>query len=127
MAETEKKDNLKEVTGKLEEGLDMESAVRRLGVVTVILSKTVTFCDETYTKLEMDFEGLTGKDMEAIDDELAAMGVVIPNPNINHKYQRILAARAAGVPSDMIEKLPLRDYQKITTAARSFLLATASI
>lgn len=125
MAEIKTKGSIREAVNKLEESLDMEAEVRRLGVVTVVLSEPMTFCEETYTKLELDFEGLTGKDMEAIDDELASMGVIIPNPNISHKYQRILAARAAGVPSDMIERLPLRDYQKITMAARSFLLATA--
>lgn len=106
-------------------GWDAEKEIQRRSHLTIRLSAPKEYMDKTYTELTLAFDKLTGRDIEAIDDELAAMGIVIANPNINHKYHRILAARAAGVPSDMIETLPLRDYQRITQAARNFLFATA--
>lgn len=121
----EEKKTIQEAVADIEEVLDVEAEIKRLSTATVKLSKTVEWEGKTYTELTMDYEGLTGRDMEAIDDELAAMGVVVANPNINHRYHRLLAARAAKVPSDMLRTLPLRDYQKVTTTARSFLLATA--
>ncbi|MCD8052260.1 MAG: phage tail assembly protein [Clostridiales bacterium] len=110
---------------EMETELDMDAEIKRASDVTVRLSKPMNYEGKTYTKLELDFNGMTGRDMEAIDDELQALGVIIANPTLSHKYQRILAARAAGVPSDMLEHLPLRDYQKVTNAVRRFLLATA--
>lgn len=105
--------------------LDAEKEIQRRSHTTIRLSKPKEYMGKTYEELVLAFDELTGRDMEAIDDELGAMGLVIANPNISHKYHRLLAARAAGVPSDMIEVLPLRDYQRITQAARYFLLATA--
>ena len=121
----EEKKTIQEAVDDIEEVLDVEAEIKRLSKATVKLSQTVEWEGKTYTELTMDYEGLTGRDMEAIDDELAAMGVVVANPNINHRYHRLLAARAAKVPSDMLRTLPLRDYQKVTMTARSFLLATA--
>jgi formylmethanofuran dehydrogenase subunit E-like metal-binding protein len=116
---------IKDAADELENVLDMDAQIKRLSNVTVKLSKPVEWEGKTYEELTMDYEGMTGKDMEAIDDELSAVGIIVANPNINHRYHRILAARAAKVPSDMLRELPLRDYQKVTATARSFLLATA--
>lgn len=88
------------------------------------LSKPFTYCGETYEELDMDFESLTGRMIESIDDELAAMNININTPSASHRYQRMVAARAAKVPSDMIEALPLSDYNAITNAARFFLIVT---
>lgn len=120
----EKKDT-QETINELEAELNIEAEIKRLRCITIKLSKPFTYEGKTYEEITMDFEGLTGRDIEAIDDELAAFGIVIPNPNISHKYQRLLAARAAGVPSDMLNALPAQDYNKITFTARRFLLATA--
>jgi hypothetical protein len=67
---------------------------------------------------------MTGADMEAIDDEMAAMGITVESAARSRRYQRIFAAKAGSVPSDMIEKLPVADYNAITNAARLFLLVT---
>ncbi len=80
--------------------------------------------DTTYDELEFDFLGLTGADMEAIDDELMMMRVNVPVPSQSRKYQKMLAARAAHIPSDVIEHMPLADYNAITGMARNFLFIT---
>ena len=52
-----------------------ESLIRRFAHETVKLSRPFQWCGKTYEELDMDFEGLTGRDMEAIDDEIGAMGL----------------------------------------------------
>lgn len=101
-----------------------ESLIRRFGTVDVKLSRPFEWCGKTYEELHMDFEGLTGRDMEAIDDEIGVMGLRGMMPAYSRMYQRMLASRASGVPSDVIEHLPLVDYNAVVTAAQNFLFVT---
>lgn len=80
--------------------------------------------DTTYDELDFDFLSLTGADMEAIDDELMMLRVNVAVPSQSRKYQKMLAARAAHIPSDAIEHMPLADYNAITGMARAFLFVT---
>ena len=68
-----------------------------------------------YTALTFYFDNLTGEDIEAVEQELADM--------ISSAFQCILAAKAAGVASDEIRRLPVPDYMKIKNKARDFLIA----
>lgn len=98
--------------------------VEKFGKQTVDFTKPFEWCGKTYDRMDMNFEQLTGADMEAIDDELSAMGRQVPTPRVSRIYQRMLAARAADVPADMIEHLPLADYNAVLTAAMVFLTIT---
>lgn len=118
-------EDIKKAVENLESEMDMEEVITKQSHTVYKLSKPMKWMKTTYTELDLDFESLTGKDFEAIDDELAGLGIIIATPQINHRYQRMLAARAAKVPNDMLENLPARDYNKVTVAARNFLLATA--
>lgn len=113
-----------EVKDAKEKAGGQESLVRRFGHETLRLSKPFTWCGKTYEELDMDFEALTGLDMEAIDDEIGAMGLRGTIPAYSRKYQRMLAAKAAKVPSDVIEHLPLADYNAVVNAAQNFLFVT---
>lgn len=94
----------------------------KVGFVTVELDEPFEWCGEKYEKVEMNFKDMTGEDVEALEDELTAMGISTQNPGMNKKYLRHLAARAAGVPADMLPKLPIDKYIKITEAAKYFLI-----
>ena len=98
--------------------------IKTFGSVEIKLVKPFTFCGKTYDALTMDFEGLTGKDMEDIDDELSIMRKTVQEPRTSRLYQRMLAAKAAGVGSDLILSLPLADYNAVVGAARNFLIVT---
>ena len=115
---------LEKTAEQIEESLDMEQEIVSASKTVIHLSKPFEWCDEVYKKLELDFDGLTGVDMEAIDDEMLAMNLLVGAPLASRRYQRILAARAAHVPSDVIEHLPARDYNAVITATRRFLQAT---
>ena len=69
------------------------------------------------------FERLTGEDIEAIEAELQDQNKFVISPEISSIFQSMLAARAAGIASDEIRRLPVRDYMKIKNKARDFLVS----
>ena len=86
--------------------------------------KPYTYEDKTYTKLVFDFEKLIGDDLVAIENEMAAVGEFALSPEISTSFLYRLAARAAGVGSDVISSLPIRDFGKIKNKSRDFLVST---
>lgn len=86
--------------------------------------KPYTYEDKTYTELTFDFEKLLGEDLVAIENEMAAVGEFALSPEISTSFLYRLAARAAGVGSDVIANLPIRDFGKIKNKSRDFLVST---
>lgn len=86
--------------------------------------KPYTYEDKTYTKLVFDFEKLIGDDLVAIENEMAAVGEFALSPEISTSFLYRLAAKAAGVGSDVIAHLPIRDFGKIKNKSRDFLVST---
>lgn len=77
-----------------------------------------------YETLSFNFNRLVGRDMTAIEREMQMSGETAYTPETSHAYQCRLAARAAGIMSDVLEAMPLGDFNRITNATRNFLLAT---
>lgn len=86
-------------------------------------AKPVEMEGKKYTTLTFYFENLNGEDIEAVEEELQSQNKYVLSPEISSAFQCILAAKAAGVASDDIRRLPVKDYMKIKNKARSFLLA----
>lgn len=86
--------------------------------------KPYTFEDKTYTKLVFDFEKLIGDDLVAIENEMATVGEYALSPEISTSFLYRLAAKAAGVGSDVIAHMPIRDFGKIKNKSRDFLIST---
>lgn len=91
---------------------------------TRVFKKPFEFEGKTYDKLTFDFEGLLGSDMIAVENEMAAVGEYVLSPEISTSFLSKMAARAAGVGSDLIEHLPIRDFGKIKNKSRDFLVTT---
>ncbi len=89
-----------------------------------IFEKPYTYEDKVYKELVFDFEKLKGTDLVAIENEMAAVGEYALSPEISTSFLYRLAARAAGVGSDVIENLPIRDFGKIKNKSRDFLIST---
>lgn len=87
-------------------------------------TKPYTFEEKTYTKLVFDFEKLIGDDLVAIENEMAAVGEYALSPEISTSFLYRLAAKAAGVGSDVIAHMPIRDFGKIKNKSRGFLIST---
>lgn len=94
------------------------------GKYTHEFKKPYSYEDKTYTKLEFDFEKLIGEDLVAIENEMAAVGEYAISPEISTSFLYRLAARAAGVGSDVISHLPISDFGKIKNKSRDFLIST---
>ena len=94
------------------------------GVYVHEFTKPYTFEEKTYTKLVFDFEKLIGDDLVAIENEMAAVGEYALSPEISTSFLYRLAAKAAGVGSDVIAHMPIRDFGKIKNKSRDFLIST---
>ena len=114
----------KKVAKEMEKVGGRAKLIKQVSVVDITLSKPFTWCDKTYEEVHLDFEGLTGVDMEAIDDMIGVAGLRGLVPSYSRLYQRLLCARASGMPSDAIEHLPLVDYNALINAAQYFLVVT---
>lgn len=88
------------------------------------LKTPYTYEDKTYTRFVFDFEKLKGEDLVNIENEMAAVGEYALSPEISTSFLYRLAAKAAGVGSDVIINLPIRDFGKIKNKSRDFLVST---
>lgn len=91
----------------------------------VEFSKPFTFESVEYTGLDLDLDRLTGKDLINIEAEMTARGVQAPMPEISKSYQMLIAARAARVPVELIEELPMKDASAVTMKVVNFLFGSA--
>lgn len=90
------------------------------------LSRPFEFEGETYTELLLDFDKLSGNDLNDAIREMKATGYlsaqdVIPLMEMHKPYQAFVAAKAADVFPGLIFALPAKDFSKITTRAMVFL------
>lgn len=79
---------------------------------------------KTYEKLTFDWGKLTGNDGLAIERECQAVGAPVIIPTLSGEYLIRMAARACTdkIGSDTLAAMPISDYNRIRSAARSFLL-----
>ena len=89
------------------------------GAYTHKFQKPYIYEDKNYTELVFDFEKLIGDDLVAIENEMTAVGEFALTPEISTAYLYRLAAKAAGVGSDVIANLPIRDFGKIKNVVKN--------
>lgn len=89
---------------------------------TYTLSKKVEFEGKEFNELELNFDELTGEDLEAAAIEFTATGNSAPVVELSKPYLAIVVGKAAKVPTLLIRKLPAKDYSKVTVRAQNFLL-----
>ncbi len=79
---------------------------------------------KTYETLTFDWGSLTGDDSLAIEAEMQAMGKPVIVPTFSGEYLIRMAARACTprLGSDVLGKMPISEYNRIRSKARSFLL-----
>jgi len=94
------------------------------GVYVHKFKKPFEYEGKKYETLNFYFDRLTGNDVLKIESEMQANNDYALAPEISKAFQCKMAARAASVGSDIIENMPFQDFNKITNAARRFLLDT---
>lgn len=90
------------------------------------LKKPLVYDDKTYNELTFEWDKLTGDDALSIEIEMQQLGKPLIVPTFSGEYLIRVAARACTAPigSDAFLKMPIADYNRIRSAARSFLLKT---
>lgn len=106
------------------------------GSFTLKLKKALVFEGQTFDELSFDFDGLTGNDALAIEDELQAIGKPTISPTFSGQFLVRMAARActnsivdgSGRPrrigDDALRAMSISDFNRLRSKARSFLLAS---
>jgi len=86
--------------------------------------KPFSYMGAVYAELRFDWDSLTGRDSLAIEAELQALGTPVVVPAFSGAYLIRMAAKACAekIGSDAFELMPLSDYNRVRSAARSFLL-----
>lgn len=112
------------VTHELAQEAAEKPAEGNTGVYTHVFKKPFEYEGKTYTELTFNFERLSGRDMVSIETEMQMNNEYALAPEISRSFQGKMAAKASGIGSDVLEAMPLKDFNKITNAARSFLIDT---
>ena len=75
-----------------------------------------------YTSINFYFGKLTGSAMLSIESEMQAKNEYAIDPLLSRNFLSKMASKAGNIPSDVLEAMPLKDFNKITNAARNFLI-----
>lgn len=92
------------------------------GVYLHKFKKPFIWLNEELESMAFDFESLTGRDMQAIEREMALLGTSVLVPTMSGEFLLRMASRAAGIGYDAILAMPISDAAAIRTKARNFLL-----
>ena len=93
------------------------------GVVVYKLIRPVTVNGTNYTELTLDFNSITGADLEAIEMAVLMKNEILsPMREFSKTYQLHLAARAAKININDIRSFPIKDATALSLMAQNFLL-----
>ena len=91
----------------------------------VKLSRPLKVGDKEVNELELDFDRLTGKDVEkAAREALTLSGPPSSMLVLDVAFQIQMAAAACGVEVELLRSMPAIDYVNLTVAAAGFLLSS---
>lgn len=109
---------------ELDEALKLAEARDNQFEYTHELKTPFKWEDKEYTSLSFDWGKLTGRDGLAIEAEMQSLGSPVVIPSLSGEYLARMAARACNekISVDVLMALPLREFNRIRSVARSFLL-----
>lgn len=93
-----------------------------VGVYSHKFRKPFEFEGKKYVTLDFHFENLTGRDVITIENEMQANNEYALDPLLSRSFQSKMASRAGGIGSDALEAMPIQEFNRITNAARNFLI-----
>ena len=89
----------------------------------VKLSKPITFDGKTIEEINLDLDSLTGADIElCVREAVAAKGESIIAYEIDIDFHVQVAVKLTGIGRDTLRLLPARDYRRVMSSIRNFLL-----
>ena len=101
-----------------------EARKSNVALFEIEFKKPVKYNNKEYAKLSFDFDKLTGLDGLAIEEELQMLNKAVIVPALSGDYLVRMAARACTerIGADIFNYMSLKDYNRIRSAARSFLI-----
>jgi hypothetical protein len=94
------------------------------GVYEHTLKEPLTYAENKYEKITFNFDKLKGKDYIDVENEMADSNEFMMIAETSRGFQYRIAAKAAGIGSDVILAMQMSDFNKIVNAARRFLTST---
>ncbi len=131
-------DEEKSIAEAAEEAAEAEEEARRegdAGAYTHVFSRPFVYQGHTFEKLTFNWDGLTGADHTAIENEILMRGRTLVTPAFTSEFLYRMAIRACTDRDDngmrvldagAMQAMPMRDFQAICVKARSFLLRAGS-
>lgn len=106
--------------------IDLAAKEIEEGMENVIeLTRPIEVEGNRYEKLTLDFESLTGEDIERAEMQFNAenpQNSIVMVKEMAKGFVAIVAAKAAGVHPSVIRKLSAVDYSKVTMRTTLFLM-----
>lgn len=94
------------------------------GIIIYELTNPTTIDGTEYTKIELDFNSLTGDDISIAEFELAKSGLMVAGlAEFNKTYLMYISARAAKLPVEILKRFPIKDISAITRETQTFLMS----
>lgn len=92
----------------------------------VKLTKPLRHKGAELRELDVDVEGLTGRDLLDVEQEIFRSGKILVMADFAKVYLIRVAARAARIPVEVLEQLPARDFNAVTNEVQAFLTGSGS-
>ncbi len=87
----------------------------------VIFNKLYKFEGKEYTELDLSkLDDLTTSDLMEIDKHFNTTEYISPIPEMDTKYDCLVAARACSLPIEFFNNLPAKEGKKVANAVKSF-------
>lgn len=83
------------------------------------------FEGKEYNEVELDLDSLTGKDFNDLTRQLKGSGWFAPIPAADPEFCMHIAARAAKLPLEFFESLPVGAYGVTVQKVSNFLMSAA--
>ena len=99
-----------------------EGAVKKIALNNPVKNKK----GEDITELVLDFSKISGKTMTDAERTCRQMGDTAPQIVLSMQYQAIIAAKAAGVGTPVIEDLPGNKFTECILMVQNFLASGVS-
>ena len=91
----------------------------------IVFDAPVKFEGQEYKKVTLDFSKLSGRNLVEASKEARAIGNVFPVAEFCPVTNACVAAKAAGVPVDLILDLPANEFSAVKAVVQAFLLGKA--
>lgn len=93
------------------------------------LKTPIDYCGVVFESIKFDFEAMNGSDLLAVEEEMARKNKISVGVELSKANQYLLAVRGANqckeengfvMTSDLLEQLPMSDFNAICNATRRF-------